>query len=75
MKRFITVVLLFAAKNSFAQSDTIKARKAKSMINKEVVVKTEIAGLAAVGTNGKNNKRCPAKFTGNRLLSVQFKIY
>jgi len=35
----ITALFLMAAINSFAQGDTITARKAKSMINKEVIKK------------------------------------
>lgn len=53
MKGFITVLLLFTAINSFAQADTIKTRKAKSMINKEVIVKAMVAGSRLIEKDGK----------------------
>lgn len=53
MKRFITVLFLLAATNSFAQADTIKARKAKSKINKEVIVKATVAGTKLIDKEGK----------------------
>lgn len=54
MKGFITVLLLFTAINSFAQSDTIKARKARKMINKEVIVKAIVAGSKIIEKEGKS---------------------
>lgn len=53
MKRIITVLFLLAAINSFAQSDTITARKAKSMINKNVIIKAMVAGSKIIDKDGK----------------------
>lgn len=53
MKRSITALLLFTAINSFAQGDTIKARKARSMINKAVIVKAMVAGSRLIDKDGK----------------------
>ena len=43
MKGILTV-LLFTSMYSFAQGDTLKAKKAKRMINKEVIVKPLLRG-------------------------------
>lgn len=53
MKRIFTVLFLLTAINVVAQSDTIKAKKAKSMINKEVIVKAMVAGSKLVEKDGK----------------------
>jgi len=53
MKGFITVILLFATINSFAQGDTLKARKARSMTNKAVIVKAVVAGSKLIEKEGK----------------------
>jgi len=53
MKRIITVLFLLTALNSFAQGDTIKAKKAKSMINKDVIVKAMVAGSKLIDKDGK----------------------
>lgn len=53
MKGFITVLFLLAATHSFAQADTIKAKKARSMINKEVIVKALVAGSKLIDKDGK----------------------
>lgn len=53
MKGFITALLLFTAMNTFAQGDTIKAKKAGSMINKAVIVKALVAGSRLIEKEGK----------------------
>ncbi len=53
MKGFITVLLMFTAINSFAQGDTITARKARSMTNKAVIVKALVAGSRLIEKDGK----------------------
>lgn len=53
MKRFLTVLFLLTAINSFAQGDTLKAKKARSMINKEVTVKAVVAGSRLIDKDGK----------------------
>ncbi len=53
MKGFITALLLFTAINSFAQGDTTKARNARSMINKAVIVKALVAGSRLIEKEGK----------------------
>ncbi|MBK7308762.1 MAG: OB-fold nucleic acid binding domain-containing protein [Chitinophagaceae bacterium] len=53
MKGLITALLLFAAINSFAQADTIKAKNAKKMINKVVIVKAVVAGSKLIEKDGK----------------------
>lgn len=53
MKRIITVLFLLAAINAYAQGDTLKAKKAKSMINKDVIVKALVAGSRIIDKDGK----------------------
>ncbi|MEP7238008.1 MAG: hypothetical protein ABI685_09090 [Ferruginibacter sp.] len=53
MKRLITLLFLLAAMNAFAQGDTITAKKAKSMINKEVIIKALVAGSKLIDKDGK----------------------
>jgi len=53
MKGFITALLLFTAINSFARGDTTKARHARSMINKAVIVKAVVAGSRLIDKEGK----------------------
>lgn len=53
MKRIFTVLFLLTAMNAVAQTDTIKAKKAKSMINKEVIVKAMVAGSKLIEKDGK----------------------
>ena len=44
----ISILFLLTSGYTFAQSDTISARKAKSKINKEVIVKALVAGTKIV---------------------------
>lgn len=53
MKGLITVLLLVTAMHSFAQGDTTTARKARSMINKAVIVKALVAGSRLVEKDGR----------------------
>lgn len=50
----MTVLFLLTAMNAVAQGDTIKARKAKSMINKDVIVKALVAGSRIIEKDGKS---------------------
>lgn len=53
MKRIFTILFLLSAINAAAQGDTIKAKKAKSMINKAVIVKAMVAGSRLIDKDGK----------------------
>lgn len=53
MKSMITWLLLMMAMHSYAQGDTLKARKAAKMINKEVIVKALVAGSKIIEKDGK----------------------
>ncbi len=53
MKRIFSLLFLLLAMNAVAQSDTIRAKKAKSMINKEVIVKALVAGSKIIDKEGK----------------------
>ena len=48
MKGFFCILFLLMTAYSFAQSDTISAKKAKSKINKEVIVKALVAGTKII---------------------------
>jgi len=54
MKKIFTVLFLLFTINAAAQGDTIKAKKAKSMINKEVIVKAVVAGTKLFEKDGKS---------------------
>jgi DNA/RNA endonuclease YhcR with UshA esterase domain len=45
---------MFTAINSYAQGDTLKARKAARMVNKEVIVKALVAGSKIIEKDGKS---------------------
>lgn len=49
----LTVLFLLAAINAFAQGDTLKARKARSKIDEEVIVKAMVAGSKIIDKDGK----------------------
>lgn len=53
MKRFLTILFLLATGHVFAQADTIRAKKAKTMINKEVIVKATVAGSRLIEKDGR----------------------
>ena len=53
MKKIITILFLLTTVNTFAQSDTLTAKKAKSKINKDVIVKAFVAGTKIVEKDGK----------------------
>lgn len=53
MNRFITALFLLASMNAVGQTDTIKAKKAKAMVNKEVIVKAVVAGSKLIDKDGK----------------------
>ncbi len=53
MKRMITVLFLLVATNAVAQGDTLKARKARSKTNEEVIVKAIVAGSKIIDKDGK----------------------
>ncbi|MDZ7936124.1 MAG: hypothetical protein U5M51_14380 [Emticicia sp.] len=56
MRKLITIaaatVLFLTGINSFAQSDTLTAEQAKTMINKEVIVKAMVAGSRLFDKDG-----------------------
>lgn len=54
MKSIFTFLILITAIGSFAQGDTLKARKAKSMVNREVIVKAIVAGSRLIEKDGKS---------------------
>ena len=64
MKRIITILFLLTTVNAFAQGDTLTAKKAKSKINKEVVVKALVAGTKIVEKDGKSFKS--GRFKGKK---------
>ena len=53
MKKLI--ILLITGRNTFAQTDTLTAEQAKTMINKEVIVKANVAGTRLFDKEGKEN--------------------
>lgn len=56
MKKIIaisTVLFLLTGINTFAQADTLTAEQAKTMINKEVIVKANVAGTRVFDKAGK----------------------
>lgn len=52
MKKIITFLFLLTAINTFAQTDTLTAEQAKTMINKEVIVKANVAGTRLFDKDG-----------------------
>lgn len=44
MKKLITFLFLLTEINTFAQTDTLTAEQAKTMVNKEVIVKAMVSG-------------------------------
>ncbi|HEX2684446.1 MAG TPA: hypothetical protein VHL77_10960 [Ferruginibacter sp.] len=52
MKIMITVLFMHLALISFAQGDTLTARKAKSQTGKEVIVKAVVAGSKLIEKDG-----------------------
>ncbi len=53
MKKLIIILLLLTGIKTFAQTDTITAEQAKTMINKEVIVKANVAGTRLFDKDGK----------------------
>ncbi len=52
MKNLITILLLLTAFNTFAQTDTLTAEQAKTMVNKEVIVKAMVSGARLFDKDG-----------------------
>lgn len=52
MKKLITFLFLLTGINTFAQTDTLTAEQAKTMINKEVIVKANVAGTRLFDKDG-----------------------
>jgi DNA/RNA endonuclease YhcR with UshA esterase domain len=48
----VTVLFLLTGINTFAQTDTLTAEQAKTMINKEVIVKANVAGTRLFDKDG-----------------------
>lgn len=53
MKNLIALILLFAGVNAFAQTDTLTAEQASKMVDKEVIVKGNVAGSRLFERDGK----------------------
>ena len=53
MKNFLAAILILIGITSYAQSDTLTAEQAKVLINKEVIVKGNIAGTRLFENDGK----------------------
>ncbi|MFN3851022.1 MAG: hypothetical protein ACK4NY_16420 [Spirosomataceae bacterium] len=53
MKNLITVLLLLTGIGAFAQTDTLKAEQAKNFIDKEIIVKGNVAGSRLFERDGK----------------------
>lgn len=52
MKHTLFILFLLTGINTFAQTDTLTAEQAKTMINKEVIVKANVAGTRLFDKEG-----------------------
>lgn len=52
MKNVLIILLLLTGINTFAQNDTLTAEQAKTMINKEVIVKALVSGTRLFDKDG-----------------------
>lgn len=53
MKNLITLIFIFVGVHAFAQTDTLTAEQASKMVDKEVIVKGNVAGSRLFEKEGK----------------------